>query len=442
MAQRELLAGWASEDITPEPGIPMGGYWGRKSGATGVHDRLKAKALAFADGEGQAALVALDLVGLDAATVRQVRDRVRERTGIRGDHLMVCCSHTHSGPLTVPFRGMGEADEGYLARLRDTVVRLVEEAAGSRRPARLVYGKVPARVGINRREVRRPGETVLGENPVGPAAGYAHVLGVEAEGGRAVLFSHACHAVVLGSDNHLISGDFAGAAARHVEAQTGGVALFVNGACGDINPQVRGGFGQVEQVGHELGEAVTAGLRQATPLTGATVRGAGEQLALPLIDPPPVARMEVEKLVLQLKAEIARISDSGGDAWAQMVPRARLSWAQDMLALSRAGATNGTQPFEIQVLRVGPLAFLGLEGEIFVRYQLELEAASPLQPTILCGYANGCIGYVPTADEYPRGGYEVTEAYKVYPGVQMIGPQTEGMIRERAGALLARLAAE
>jgi hypothetical protein len=125
-----------------------------------------------------------------------------------------------------------------------------------------------------------------------------------------------------------------------------------------------------------------------------------------------------------------------------MVPRARLSWAQDMLALSRAGATNGTQPFEIQVLRVGPLAFLGLEGEIFVRYQLELEAASPLQPTILCGYANGCIGYVPTADEYPRGGYEVTEAYKVYPGVQMIGPQTEGMIRERAGALLARLAAE
>ena len=150
--------------------------------------------------------------------------------------------------------------------------------------------------------------------------------------------------------------------------------------------------------------------------------------------------MEVEKLVLQLRAEIAGIAAKGGDAWAQRVPRARLAWAQDMLARSRSAGGAAGQPFQVQVLRVGPVALLGLEGEIFVRYQLELEAASPLQPTILCGYANGCIGYVPTADEYARGGYEVTEAYKVYPGVQMIGPASEELIRERAGALLTRLA--
>ena len=84
---------------------------------------------------------------------------------------------------------------------------------------------------------------------------------------------------------------------------------------------------------------------------------------------------------------------------------------------------------------------------MFVRYQLDLEAASPQQPTVLCGYANGCIGYVPTADEYGRGGYEVgtsydfnvkaaTEAYKVYPSVQMIAPESEEIIRREALSVL------
>ena len=82
---------------------------------------------------------------------------------------------------------------------------------------------------------------------------------------------------------------------------------------------------------------------------------------------------------------------------------------------------------------------LGLEGEIFARYQLDLEAE--WGSVIACGFANGCIGYVPTADEYPLGGYEVDDAYKVYPSVQMIGPASEELIRNRIGALIARLRA-
>ncbi|MEW6756444.1 MAG: hypothetical protein AB1505_36550, partial [Candidatus Latescibacterota bacterium] len=109
-----------------------------------------------------------------------------------------------------------------------------------------------------------------------------------------------------------------------------------------------------------------------------------------------------------------------------------------------------TQAFEVQALRLGNLALLGLEGEVFARYQLELEADSPLQPTVLVGYANGCVGYVPTADEYRRGGYEVGEAgrrrpgrgtwaYQVYPSVQMLAPGSEAAIRAGARRLLAEL---
>ena len=104
----------------------------------------------------------------------------------------------------------------------------------------------------------------------------------------------------------------------------------------------------------------------------------------------------------------------------------------------RAGAERArVQPFEIQALALGELVLLGVEGELFARYQLDLEAAH--ESAVLCGFANGCIGYVPTADEYAHGGYEIDLAYKFYPSVQMIAPTSESLIRQRAAALIAKV---
>ena len=65
MASAELRAGYAGGDITPEPGLDLGGYWGRSSRATEVHDALEAKVLVFGQANARAALVALDVVGLE-----------------------------------------------------------------------------------------------------------------------------------------------------------------------------------------------------------------------------------------------------------------------------------------------------------------------------------------------------------------------------------------
>ena len=437
MAVPELLAGCAAGDITPDPGICMGGYWGRKSGARGVHDRLAAKTVVWSQGERRAALVALDLIGLDASTVARIRTRVEERSGIPAQALMICCSHTHSGPLTLPLRGMGAVDAGYLGRMEEEVASIVELACSDLKPVLMAHCKVPVQVGCNRRR-----RSSRGDSGPGPVADYAHLVRIDAEDGLALtLCSHACHPTVLGRANHRISADFVGAALGWIEARTRRPALFVNGACGDINPKVRrrghGNFDDVAAAGQELGKAVVAGLETAEELKAADIDWALEKVQLPLVNPPPRMRVEGEKLFRQLRAWLKR--QSGSDPWEQMASRARLEWAREMLELARSGAGDRRQPFEIQVLRLGPLALLGMEGEIFARYQLDLEARSPLQPTILCGYANGCIGYVPTADEYPRGGYEIEEAFKVYGSVQMIAPESEELIREGAAELLGRL---
>ena len=433
-----LHFGAAAADITPPVGIAMGGYWGRRSGATQIRDRLMAKALVCGQDAARVALVAVDLVGLDAGAVRGIREKIKRTTGIEGAAIMVCASHTHAGPLTFPFRGMGRIDSRYLEQVAAAVVEVVVAAAADSRPGRLYYARPPVQIGINRREPHPQG-TRIGQNPAGPVVPYAHVLRfVAADGTGATLFNHACHPVVLGRDNLQISGDFAGAAVRHIEEQTGDEALFVNGACGDVNPQITGGsFADVEALGQALGQAVLEGRDAAVPLDVSALRWAHERLDLPLQPAPTRWRTEVEKLKWHLRARLARLrpelSRRGGEA-----VKAQLEWAVARCKWVRAGAERArVQPFEIQALALGEMVLLGAEGELFARYQLDLEAAH--EPAILCGFANGCIGYVPTADEYVRGGYEVDLAYKFYPSVQMIAPESESLIRQRAAALIAKV---
>lgn len=440
-----LCAGWAREEITPPAGIHMGGYWGRRSGATGIHDPLAASVILWRSGRRGArgaALVALDLVGVTPGLTERIRARVVTAAGselsIRPEAVTVCCSHTHAGPLTMPFRGMGEVDTGYLEAVCERVGRCAGRAAEGLRPARLRYARPSVRIGINRRQARR-GEVVIGENPLGPVASHAHVLVIEARSGaprRAVLFQHACHPVVLPGSNHEISADFPGAACRTVEERTGALAVFVNGAAADINPRGgHGSFDAVESLGAELGAAVAAASLGAPELEGEGIAWSQARLDLPLTAPTAAMEEEVRRSMDELEEAVTR---AGPDPWDRRVPEAYRDWARQWLAEAARGGPPGSQAFEIHGLRIGPLALLGMEGEIFVRYQIDLEreCAAPL---VLCGYANGCVGYVPTADEYERGGYEIDQACKVYPSVRMIAPESEGIVRAGAWQVLESL---
>ena len=75
-------AGFGRADITPKLGCQMVGYGNRKSGATGVHDPLLARALVVEDEGGAWALVSNDLCYTNINTVNAIRAAVTARTGI------------------------------------------------------------------------------------------------------------------------------------------------------------------------------------------------------------------------------------------------------------------------------------------------------------------------------------------------------------------------
>ena len=89
---------------------------------------------------------------------------------------------------------------------------------------------------------------------------------------------------------------------------------------------------------------------------------------------------------------------------------------------------------ELQAWRIGDLAFVTAPAEIFTENGTLVKNQSPFDHTFFLGYTNGSIGYVPTVDAYPEGGYEVTHACQV-------NPEAGGMINENCLALLRQVKA-
>lgn len=62
---------------------------------------------------------------------------------------------------------------------------------------------------------------------------------------------------------------------------------------------------------------------------------------------------------------------------------------------------------ELHGLRIGPVALVGFAGEPFSEIGARVKAGSPFTHTLFSGYTNDYLGYVPIADAYAEGGYEV-----------------------------------
>jgi hypothetical protein len=76
--------------------------------------------------------------------------------------------------------------------------------------------------------------------------------------------------------------------------------------------------------------------------------------------------------------------------------------------------------YEIQAMRIGDTAVVGLPGEPFVEGQLAIKLGSPAPQTYVAHCCSHYVGYLPTREAYARGGHEANRTYtywaKLAPG--------------------------
>jgi hypothetical protein len=405
-----MQAGYAEIDITPPVGEEMAGYgFYLNRRATGTLDPLRARALALAVGEERAVVVQLDLIGLNADFVADVRAGVERRTKLPPTHLLLHCTHTHSGPASMFMRGCGEATEEFLSGLRQRLWTVIPQALDALRPVRTA----------RKFEEEFRG---LGHNRVGQPEIDTAVRGVwlEPEGEAPIaVVSHACHPVTLGV-NREFSADYPGALLRELNAY-GVQGLYLNGCSGDINPlshACRWGGGTAETLriyGRDLAAVVWRGLEGATEWHAEGGHSEGSHSGLPLRAASRLAQLEGqvpprEELSAVLAEHEARLAEDPVDARSRL----EVSWAREMIRRHEAGVIGEPMTAEVQAIAVGDVVFVGLSGEVFTALGQTIRAAFPNHLLLLAATSNGLLGYISTRREIELQGYAASSACQLY----------------------------
>jgi neutral ceramidase len=436
-----LAAGIARVDITPPLGLVHAG-WGDRTHqrVIGIDLPLWATALALSDGDQTVVIVDIDHVGLREQDAFKTRQAMAELTGLPLSHVRLSYTHTHSVARrdTLIYRGRGtEMLEPYRDNLMHQIEGVAWSAANSLRPVRVKADRGRCRISVNRR-LHRPDEgVILGRNWDGPVDDEVQVIRIDAIEGEplATVVAYSCHGVTVGPDCDLITPDYPGVAKRAVEEATGSTCLFLQGTAGDINPirgVARGGINEYKRLGSILGhEAARVWWEMEVPSRRERYLGileSGGPIALYADEPVegPDAKLRIgtrriplplkefpdpETLEESLKEQVRRVREllaagDSEDSIGRAAALCRRTSNQASLARAVHGQTHVT--WELQGFVIGQeIALVAMPGEPFVEIGLRVKQESPFEYTVVSGYSNSGWGYIPTADAYSAGGYEV-----------------------------------
>jgi hypothetical protein len=384
----QFRAAVVKEDITPDTPQVLLGYSPRTS--TGVHDPIMHRIVALDDGKTQFFLVSSDICEVSPSLVDRVAVVLYSKYGIRRENFWWTVTHTHSAPevgspgLDAVFLGerfQHKIDSAYAAFVVEKLILGIGAARKALAPARIGVGWGFSQANINRRGIDVNGKASLGLNPDGPVDRRIGLIRLEDQDGKlmGLIANYAIHGTVLGPQSTEISGDVPGIVSQYVEEKTGAPMLFVNGAAGDLAPI------------YSVYASPSAGhLSQFRVLLGNRI-------------------LNASKAITEMSDKVTLTT---GSLMVETPRKQGLAWAADLEGYTRATSSG------VNLIRL-PVRFLKINDdiaiwsaplELFCEISNEIRNRSPFPFTFYFGYANGWLGYLPSAAEFPREGYEVNDA--------------------------------
>jgi neutral ceramidase len=333
-----------------------------------VRDPLRARALVLEIGTERLTLVSLDLGR--APTRRStavIRARLRKEAGV--EHMFLVASHTHHGPI-LELDNWPKGEKPYVRLLEDRIVSAVVQAARALEPARL--GIAARDIPLNRnRHSRRADKPVDSE---------LLVVRIEDAAGKplAHLVNFAAHPTLTDAKLREFSADFPGALADKVEAEVGGICLFLQGASGDLS---------------------------ARPTVPGDAVGFGRELAQVVMAQSRKLRCDPTATSLQVREH----DFTFGQRFDLGNPFVRTAFSliffKDLVDFYADEYREGVRPHLTTALLGGRLGVVGVSGEFFCEHALHLKRRARLDHLLFLGCCNDYQQYFPTIEAVAEGGY-------------------------------------
>jgi hypothetical protein len=190
--------------------------------------------------------------------------------------------------------------------------------------------------------------------------------------------------------------------------------MFLNGPCGNVTQvDYRVGFPdtyqECQRIGYVLGVSAMEAIKNEVATEGNIVAVSKEMV--------PLKRMTItEEQYEWAKAVMKKVEKEGmPPAQADGIPDAEfaIQW------LKMYETQNQVDSLEVMVIRIGDIAFVGLPGEIFTEFGIDIKARSPFKNTLVMGLTNDDRDYFPTAVSFtqgPKGFTPMITGYETTPG--------------------------
>lgn len=422
---RELKAGAAAVDVTPtEYPLNMPGGFSANM-AESAHDPLHARSLVLDDGDIALAMVVVDALGVPPEVLDEAKRMAADKTGIPADKMLICSTHTHSGPPSNAQDGPAPA-VAYRKLLVEGLAESIVQAHAALRPAAVgaAVHPLPDEV-FNRRWYLKPSKMPLNpfgkldmvkmnpgtspdvlDRPAGPTDPDITILSVQdARRNPLALFANYSLHYVGGSPRGQISADYFGEFSRLMPSRVRGgerfVAMMSNGTSGDINNipftvtrPPREPFEQIRIVAQKSADAAWFAHRKIERHRSDARLGMLQRDVTLKYRRPTAEQLAEAKEVLAVKDPEA----------IERLPRLAQNYARN--TVRAAEREEETLTVQLQAIRIGDLAVCGIPFETFAEIGLELKDRSPFPQTMVIGLANGRHGYLPTPRQHRLGGYE------------------------------------
>ena len=330
-----------------------------------------------------------------------------------------------------------------------------------------------------------PDEDVAGIGPIDPEIGIIRIDRMDNQP-LAVIYNFACHPL-FGDARGAITANFPAVASKVIEDNLGNdaMALFLQGAGGDIVDVLFKDFNRprdIKPLGTMLGLSTLKTLRNIKT-KDAKLSVISETIELPRRTdiPERIESLQTEQNELlksligtslnfktflplyikytlssnypsdysysYLKAEKAGNTElSSMDSFntgkidkylKSIYAMEKLARIQDKITtLKKHQAINDesgrpTISAEVQGIKIGNCVLITSPTELLVEVGLNIKKDSPYKHTLIAAYSNGYMHYGPPADDYDKGGYEVTEC--------LLAPQWQQIYEKKADEIIRRL---
>ncbi len=418
-------AGVGRVSLTPFWGVELTG-WGYYLERTwlDIHDPLHATAIVIENDHDRLAVVSLDLMVISDQFAKLVREAASEETGIPTQNILVSCTHTHNAPASGGLLGVGEVDPLYEAWAAKQAATAIIQAWRSRTAAKFSATTTQ----VNDLTFNRTRE----KGPVDPNLTLL-VIENDRDVPIGILVGFQAHPTVSTVVNpRSVSRDVPGEVCERIEtAFPGCLAMYIQGACGDVN--FHRTFSTQEKCA-EPARLLTAAALKALDgrqhLNANQLGTATKEVTLPTrrwrLDELENDRIEATQRLQDHDMEgwrdtIGRvmtnqpddmISRHGGDEWKAVSAMCRFNveWTDKMLLdLETRPETLKT---EIQALRIGEFGIVSNASEFFTTLAMQVREQVDLPHLVLSCYSNGRIGYLPDAHDIERKTYAAYQSPK------------------------------